>query len=85
MDIVYWIIFALMCSFYVGVLLLTSGCERRFVADPHRYVPNCGTIVVRRPSPAVNTAAVPAHAPRGMSPVPAHAHRAVSASEGGPS
>jgi hypothetical protein len=70
MDIVYWIVFALMCSFYVGVWLLTSGCERRFVADPHRYVPNCDTIVVRRPSTVVRTA-VAVRAPRGMSPVPA--------------
>ena len=53
MEIVYWVMWALMCSFYLGVWLLTSGCERRFVADPHRYVPNCGAVVARslRPAP----------------------------------
>lgn len=52
MEAVYWIMWGMVCSFYVGVWLLTSGCERRFVADPHRYAPNCTTVAVRRPVPA---------------------------------
>lgn len=41
MTVGLWIFWGVLALGYVGVLGLTSGCEKRFIADPHRRVPGC--------------------------------------------